>query len=319
MNISVFSEHGTSNAQSAELPTLLARPDITIWVDMLGPTAEDLKVMETVFHFHPLAIDDTKNQHQRPKVEEFQGYFFTILNSVYFDDGEYNFKELDVFIGQNYLVTVHKDAEKLIDAMEVEVKSRPPVTGRITSGYLMYLLADLVVDSYFPITDHVSDQIDEFEELILSRPKQGIISQLFTLKRNLTEMWRVSGQQRDMFNVLMNRSFFANDQALQFYYRDVYDHVLRISDIISTYRDTLASLMDLYLSSVSNRLNVVVNRLAVITIVIGLLTVISGFYGMNFEHTWPDIHDPNGVPIVLFAMVVLVGGALAIMKWRDLF
>jgi magnesium transporter len=319
MNITVFGDNTNYNAQVNDLPTLIARPEVTFWVDMTGPTAEDLRVMETVFHFHPLAIDDTKNQHQRPKVEEFPGYFFTIMNPVYFENAEFIFRELDIFIGQNYLVTVHNNADKIIDGLTAATANRRPVAGQMTSGYLMYLVADLVVDSYFPITDRVSEEIDRLEESILNTPRQTIISEIFNLKRSLTEMWRISGQQRDMFTLLMNRDTFATSQALQFYYRDVYDHVLRISDIISTYRDTLASLMDLYLSSVSNRLNIVVNRLAVITIVIGLLTVISGFYGMNFEHTWPDIHDPNGVLIVLFAMVALVAVALGVMKWQDLF
>ena len=174
----------------------------------------------------------------------------------------------------------------------------------------------MVVDLYFPVLDQIGDEIEDISEAIIARPRHDELNRVFRLKRALAEMWRVAGQQRDMFNVFTRLELqYIGEEIARYYMRDIYDHLLRISDTISTFRDTVSGAVDIYLSAVSNRLNIVVQRLTVITIGIGVLTVISGFFGMNFEHSWPPFDAPWGIFFALFLMVlglVIVG----VILWR---
>jgi magnesium transporter len=314
MKITICDEQGVHEAPEADLSAALASNAKAIWVDMTGPSDEDIRVMRDVFKFHPLAIEDTRNQHQRPKIEEYPDYLFGILNPIMTTPDGPTFRELDVFIGHNYVVTVHPEQEPVID----ETKKRIARTGglpHLSTGYILYVLVDVVVDGYFPILDSLGDEIEQLGDAIVVKPQQESLNELFKLKRTLNEVWRVVGPQRDMFNVLTRRDLpFIDQNTLQYYLRDVYDHLLRITDTVNTYRDTLTSIIDLYMSAVSNRLNVVVNRLTVITVCVGLLSVIVGFYGMNFQQTWPSFDTPWGVLFVLGLMTGAVALVVIVFK-----
>lgn len=296
---------------------LLARKDGVLWVDMAGPTLEDTKILHDVFHFHPLAIEDTTNQRQRPKIEEYRDHLFVILNPVDEFKDDLNFRELDVFVTHTSIVTVHSAAhEPIVDQVMYRCNAKVEAAQKITVGFLIYALADSVVDLYFPLLDQIGEEIDIISETVIENPRREDLNRVFRIKRALAEMWRVAAQQRDMFNVFQRQeSPYISEEISRYYMRDVYDHLLRISDTVSTFRDTMSSVVDLYLSSVSNRLGIVVKRLTVVTIGIGVLTVISGFYGMNFEHTFPPFSADWGVPFVLLLMLlglIIVG----VLFWR---
>lgn len=318
IKVNVFKADGVHEGSSDNLPALLAETGSILWVDITSPGETELALLRDTFHFHPLAIEDTRNQRQRPKVEEFPDHLFIIMNSVVLKDGEPQFNELDVFVGRNFMMTVHQDNEPIVTTAQERIV-RMARFSSLSAGYLLYMLVDTVVDSYFPVLDYLDTQLEELGEEVLRRPQQSLLNRLFMLRRALSEMGRVVGQQRDMFSVLTYKEHeYINYEALQYYLRDVYDHLIRINDSVNAFRDILTGLIDLYLSSVSNRLNHVVNRLAIITIIIGVLTVISGFYGMNFLKTWPPFDAEWGVPFVLLLMVALVVGVLALfrkLKW----
>lgn len=330
MHITLFApEEHPREVEASALPALLKKPQHTIWIDITSPQEDDVHLMEQVFKFHPLAIEDTRNQQQRPKIEEYDDYLFIILNPVSIvrppvdqpaprrmDGYDIAFRELDIFVGKNYVVTVHHDAEAVID----EARRRCGRSHLKTSaGYLLYILMDTAVDSYFPVLDAIGEEIDELEDDILIHPSEFMLSRLFNLKRRLNEVWRVTGQQRDMFNIITRRDMMYIDyDLLQYHLRDVYDHLLRITDTANTFRDLLTSMVDLYMSAVSNRLGRVVHRLTVITVAIGIMTVVSGFYGMNFERTWPPFNAEWGVPLVLALVLGFIAALLLIfrrLKW----
>jgi magnesium transporter len=302
MQITAYNPQGSHAVPALpDRDTLLATTDV-LWVDLTGPSEDDIQMMREVFRFHPLAIDDTRNQRQRPKVDEYDDHLFAILNPVMPEAGEgVAFRELDVFVGRNYVVSVHPGDEPIVEEARQRI-GRTHIMP-ISAGYILYVLVDIVVDRYFPILDEIGEAVEELEQALLERPEQEMLNRLFRLKRMLAELWRVVGQQRDMFNVLSRRDLpYIDAETLQYQLRDVYDHLLRITDMTSTYRDLLTSMVDLYMSSVSNRLNRVVNRLTVVTVMIGALAVITGFYGMNFEHTWPPFLTDWGVPFVILMM-----------------
>jgi magnesium transporter len=315
MQITAYNAQGSRDLPTPpDRDTLLASADV-LWVDITGPSEDDLKLMRDVFQFHPLAIDDTRNQRQRPKVEEYDDHLFAILNPVMPQDGDtVTFRELDIFVGRNYVVTVHPDYEPIIEEARQRV-GRHKASMPVSAGHILYVLTDIVVDEYFPILDRIGEAVDELEEALLEKPQQEMLNNLFRLKRMLAELWRVVGQQRDMFNVLSRRDLtYIDAESLQYHLRDVYDHLLRISDMTSTYRDLLTSMVDLYMSSVSNRLNRVVNRLTIVTVAIGALAVITGFYGMNFAQTWPPFEQWWGVPFVMLLMTLAITAILVIFR-----
>ncbi len=187
-----------------------------------------------------------------------------------------------MFVGANYVVTVHGADEPVVAEVQRRL-SRGNTSLPISSGYLMYLLIDTVVDGYFPVLDNMEEEIEGLGDQILIDPSKAMLNHLFELKKTLVDMWRVVWPQREIMNNLRDRNMMLiNQDQLMPYLRDVSDHLMWIADMVSTFRDTLTSIMDLYMSAVSNRLNSVVNRLTVFTVLIGMLTVFGGFYGMNF-------------------------------------
>ncbi len=307
MKITVFAPGALREATPEELPALLATDGALFWVDMTGPTEEDLGVLRDVFQFHPLAIEDTHNQEQRPKVETYASETFIIFNAVTLNDAEdFATRELDAFLGERFLVTVHAAPEPLVDEALRRV-CRAPDHLAVSARHLCYVLADVLVDHIFPVLEFIEQESETLSDAILAQPDQARLSRLFTLKRWGAEVWRLVWVQREMLNNLAHEwDIRDGDTELRYHMRDVIDHLTLLADMMSVQRDMITGLIDLYMSATSNRLNVIVNRLTVITVAIGVLTVFGGFYGMNFVQTWPPFDAWWGVPVVLLAMVIVV-------------
>lgn len=283
----------------------LNSPTDIVWIDLTGPDPDGIRLMREFLKFHPLAVEDTINGNQRSKLEEYADQLFLIANILIPDGHELEVHELDIFAGKNYLVTVHKLPEVLVDHT-LQRLSHPAMRMPITVAYLLYMLMDTLVDSFFPILEHFGVHIEELEDDILRHPRRENLGALATLKRSLRLMWQVVWPQQNVLAYLTHPQQTIIDlHSLEYYFRDVHDHLLRIAEIANTLRDTLTSVMDLYMSSVSNRLNQVVNRLTVLTLIIGSLTVISGFYGMNFEVTWPMYNAREGIFFVMGLMITV--------------
>lgn len=314
MITSVRLDDGWQSVAGAQIAELLRAPSGTLWVDIVGPDEAGIALMRDVFGFHPLAIEDTRNQRQRPKLEEYADYLFLILNPVCEDSGDANFTELDVFVGRNFVVTVHATDEPVI----AETRTRLERLGHapdLTPSLLLYTLLDATVDTYFPLLDTLEEEIETLSNSVLARPRQQALNRLFQLKNTLIDMWRAVWPQREILSSLTHHNYaFVDQAAVGPFLRDVSDHLMWIADMVTTFRDTLTGVIDLYMSAVSNRLNTVVNRLTVFTVMIGLLTVISGFYGMNFAQTWPPFSAEWGVPFVLVLMVGVTIGLLALFR-----
>jgi magnesium transporter len=294
------------------LPELLAK-GTHAWIDITGPDDAEALLMREQLCLHPLAIEDTRNQRQRPKVEEYPEHLFLILNPVEGGEDDTDFRELDVFLTSNLVVTVHPAAEPVVGIVEQRAGRRDPT--KLTPGDLVYLLLDTVVDSYFPVLDEVADHIEQLEDLVLENPDEEALNRLFTYKRQLVMLRKVVAPQRDVMTLLARHDLPYLDQSkLGLHLRDVLDHLLRIADMVDTYRDLLSSGIDLYMSAVSNRLNRVVNRLTVVTVMVGAMAVITGFYGMNFEHTWPPFDAWWGVPFTVVLMAAVVAAIIALLR-----
>lgn len=315
MRIVVLRDHNLSEAAPEQLPALLAGNE-QFWVDLLRPDSGDISVLKDVFNFHPLAIEDTLNMRQRPKVEDYGNILFAIINPVHFDGETVEFTELNAFLGPNYMVTVHGGNEDVIDRVSATAARRSTFGEPLNAALLLYLLVDVTVDGYFPIIDAISDELDALSDQLVIEPDPANLQRVFDIRKMLMEFLRVTGQQRDMFTlVLRDHQPFVADTALRYYMRDVFDHVLRLNDLIAQTRDEAASAVELYFSSQSNKLNIFIQKLTIITVGIGVLTVIGGFYGMNFIHTFPGFEERHGLFFVILLMgLVAVGTFYALRR-----
>ncbi|MCC7206480.1 MAG: magnesium transporter CorA family protein, partial [Anaerolineae bacterium] len=260
MSVRVYDEHGCQKLDQPDWAALLADTSHIVWVDMDGPSAEHLQIMHEVFKFHPLAIEDTHNKRQRAKMEEYDGHLFVILNTMGLHNDELIVRELDVFIGPNFLVTVHKGDMRAVHQAE-ERAAAPHTRLPISSGFLLYTLMDVVIDSYFPLLERFSDRLEMLEDAIINETRSVVVPDLVHMKRMARRMWQVVWPNQSLANHLINFDEpYMNQGALEYYFRDIYDHTIRIVDVLNTYRDTLTSVTDIYMSATSNRLNRVVNR-----------------------------------------------------------
>ncbi|MGH2348501.1 MAG: magnesium/cobalt transporter CorA [bacterium] len=305
---------------AAPLDTLLAGADGVVWVDMTGPTDADVAVLRDVFHFHPLAIEDATHREQRPKIDEYGSYIFLTVHvpeAGLASGGDVVLDEIDIFAGSGYVVTVHAQAAAVLTAALARLQRAPGIL-RPFADFVLYTIVDGCVDTYFPIIDDLDDVLDGIEDRLLASPTPETLHQLFTSKQALIHLRRVAAPLRDLFNTLTRRDLPFLRPQIQVYFLDVYDHLLRITDMVDTQRDLVAGAMDIYLSAVNNRLNENVSRLTVITAALALASFVTGLYGMNFARLHPDVAWPYGFWFALGLIGVLVGTmvwAFRRLKW----
>jgi magnesium transporter len=250
------------------------------WIDIHHPTQDDLAVLRDVFHFHPLALEDSEHFRQRPKLDDYDEFVFLVVYGAVSDQDR--LVEVHAFYSERFLITLHRDeAPAFTEVRERYQKRRAPVEH---PGRLLYYIMEALVDSFFPILAEFDDRIDEVENQTFLDASDAQLQEIFAMKRLLVGMRKVVTPQRDMFGALVGGVTQLPGMTLddERYFRDIYDHLIRISDLIDSYRDLLTSSMDVFLSTVSNRLNTIMKQLAIIATIFLPLTFITGFFGQNF-------------------------------------
>ncbi|MDQ7840374.1 MAG: magnesium/cobalt transporter CorA [bacterium] len=314
--ILVFRGSETITDPPESLDSLRGREGQALWIDLSHPTAEMMVPIADTFGLHPLAVEDALKRRQRPKAEEYEGFLFITTHAARLRGAQGHdvaLDEIDVFFGAGFVITAHSGAAPVLDEVRRRLALAPPDL-RSKEGYLLYTILDAVVDSYFPVLDALDDYVERLEDTLFKGPKQRTMDQLFAVKRALLHLRRVAAPQRDMMNLLLRHDSRLIGAPLRAYFRDIYDHLLRITEQIDTHRDLLAGALDIYLSIVSNRLNEVVKVLTVITAVFASLAVISGIYGMNFERAYPPFGWRYGFITALGLMAASVLTMLAVFR-----
>jgi magnesium transporter len=253
-----------------------------LWVDVSDPTSRDFDDLAREFGFHPLAIEDCRNEHQRPKAEEYQGYYFIVLYEAELEPGfQLELRELNIFLGPNYLVTVHSQPIRNLEKAQHLWRQWADFAERRT-GLPAYLLMDAIVDDYMPLLDALSDKLDDIEEQVFENFQPEALQEIFRIRKQLIFLRRVVVPLRDVFNVLLRREQPIFSRETMIYFQDVYDHLIRVTDLIDALREIVGSTMDAYLSVSGNRMNFVMKRLTSISAILMSVTLIAGIYGMNF-------------------------------------
>ncbi len=290
--------------QADPLPKLLADKQNLVWLDMEKATPEEASLLSTCFNFHPLAIEDCITETLLPKIDNFGDYLFLVLHgSLAAVDQAFATSEINFFLGRNYLVTYHDEPSRSINrAKDRCLKKGPAMT--LGADFLLHDILDGMVDHYFPVLDRFDQAIEKIEEEIFSNPKREILNEIIGLKKEVMALRRVTGPQREILNRLSRDKFRVISSKAAIYYRDVYDHLVRIADLSDSYRDLVSGTLDSYLSQISHRLNEIMKVLTIFTATIMPLTLITGIYGMNFEHM-PELQSRYGYFAVLGVMLVV--------------
>ncbi len=307
----------TEGVPVEQLPELLLDESVVIWVDMESPTEADERVLLDVFNFHPLTVEDCRENRHYPKVEEFPGYIYFIVHGVTSDTSpdRFNTIELDGFLGSNYVITYHHASFRSIHNVRQLLRTSPIACQR-GSAFLLHQILDQVVDYYSPVLDDFDDRIDQLEHEIftLKRPNNAILAQIMDLKRSVLRLRRISTKQMDILLRMSRGEFALIPHEMRPFYRDVYDHLVRVVDLSESYRDLISGSLEAYLSVVSNRMNEIMKVLTIFSAIMLPLTFIAGVYGMNFDNM-PELHSRYGYFGTLAVMGVVAVGML-IFFWR---
>jgi len=302
------------------LAAALADPDGLLWVDLLVRSEPDAAVLSEVFRFHPLTIEDVVSLRVDPaKIDDHGDYIFIVVQALtsYAHDREIEPVEVNFYLGPNYVVSCHHDVLPAIEQFRERCRRDDYILTH-SADWLLHGLLDALVDEYLPIVDAVDDTIDRLEELVLRQPDTKLLARIMAVKRNALRLRRATTPQRDIMNRLSRGEFprlISADAAL--YYRDVYDHLVRIEYLVEALRDLADGALQTYLSVVSNRLNEVMKVLTVVFVPLTIGTLVSGIYGMNLtEGFWPPADSAWGFAAVVATIILLAALVLAFFRHR---
>jgi magnesium transporter len=253
-----------------------------VWVDLAAPSIPELLILSDTFAFHPLAVEDARQELHYPKLEAYDGYLYAILHGIAFQKDEEGFatQDVDFFIGPTYLVTVHNGHSRSIAGLHENATRNPKIMSEGPVA-LFHRIVDAMVDHYTPEVQKLEDRLDELEEAAFDNPTREVIRAILDEKRCVAGLRRIINPQRDVIARLARRDFVDISTDMSFRFRDVYDHLQRLSDDASMFQDRITGILDAYLTNVSNRLNEVMKVLTVVATVFMPLTLVSGIYGMN--------------------------------------
>ena len=262
----------------ARLPSLLAEPDTTVWVDLTAPSPAQVQAIGAALGLHPLIVEDVLEGNQRAKIEITDGVIHIVMFALT-HSGKFVASEIDLVLGLGYLLTVHSS------------EWDPRMTHHLRSGlaaimahgpdHLLWALTDDIVDGYFPFVDVMGDEIDEVQDAVIARADPADLERLFGLKRELIEVRRAAAPTREVFNQLTNRENPLIDAQEILYFRDVYDHLIRLTDELDNYRELASSTVDIYLTQVNNNLSTIMKRLTGVTVILAGIGAVAGIFGMS--------------------------------------
>lgn len=311
-NSAVESAAPPAEVQLAPLE-ILRTPSLR-WYHLEDPASPLLDQLAQVFQFHELEVEDCRHRGQRAKMEEYENHVFVVATTLHFVPETCGvwFGELHVFVGPDFVVSVHVGPTRSVSEVLPRIKANPKLQ---RPDKILHALLDNIIDRYPPVLDTIGERIDELEDEVWADPTPKCLSDIFALKRSLLEFRRAVASVREMVNAFLRLRppYLRADMAA--YWRDLYDHLVRALELIDSYRDLLTGVLEVHLSSTANRTNNIVKALTIFATISMPLLVVSGFYGMNFPNL-PLLNHPLGATVASVAMVLLSGGLLLYFRRR---
>lgn len=289
-----------------------------LWIDLSGEPAEMCEpILRDLFGFHPLAVDDALAESHHPKIDDWGSYLYLVLHGVLFDaedDRQVRTLELDVFLGRSYVITHHSEPIAAIERVWT-LCQRDERHIRRGADHLLYLVADELVADYMPVVEQLDDALDHLEDELFDRPGKTVPEQIFQLKRGLLHLRRVIAPQREVLNKLARGDFPLILDDDRVFFRDVYDHLVRLYDITESLRDMVGGVLDTHLSVVNNRMNDVMKTLTIITTLFMPLSFLTGFFGMNFFQPVTPLDAWTDQPAFVVTLLIMIVLPLTMAAW----
>ncbi|GGC79542.1 putative metal ion transporter YfjQ [Thalassobacillus devorans] len=276
------------------------------WLDFDRPSREETDLLDSYFHFHPLAIEDCIHDLQRPKMDYYEDHTLIVIHSI--DANTLKKQEIDIFFGEDFIITYHKSELPMMNHVMRMVKKERP---KWEEYYVLHYIFDLVVDNYFPIIYEIEDHINEIEDNTQNLSIDKLLEQLFDRRSELLTMRQTIHPMRDLLYRILNSHHLDGMKQGKEYFADVHDHLIKLADVIASNRDLTQDIRDSYLSLTSHQQNKTMQVLTVISVIFMPLTFIAGVYGMNFENM-PELDEPFAYPLVWFIMIAL---SVAMIIW----
>jgi magnesium transporter len=297
-------------ADEREVRELLERDEF-FWLDLTAPSDDELQTLGHILGLHPVAIEEVGRFPQRPKLNDYDGYVMLAFAGVG-GEGRDPLAPLGVnmLISGGYIATVHRERCAELEELRAKFEQR---TAEVSEAAIVYRVLDALADSFFPALAHVDEEIDALEDAVVTRASEEQLQRIFQLKRQLVTLRRIATPQRDLLARAVDEinELPGFDPGSRNYFRDVYDHMIRVSDLIDSYRDLLTGALDVYLSTVSNRLNSVMERLTIIATIFLPLTFVTGFFGQNFG--WMVRHINSLAAFVVWGIGALLVFVVALL------
>ncbi|MED0671205.1 magnesium/cobalt transporter CorA [Aneurinibacillus aneurinilyticus] len=273
------------------------------WVDFQNPTEEEGRLLDTYFHFHPLAIEDCFHFLQRPKLDHYETYKFFVLHAL--NQDTLDAEEVDMFVGDHFVVSFHLTPLREIKEVWNKIQRNQD---RWTEGpsYIVYSVIDKLVDYYFPAVHEIEDSLNELDSTMKERFSRRLMDEVFDIRGDLIKLRRIVTSMQDLVYRILNSERLRQFQESHVYFTDVYDHLLRLSEIVDASREITADMRDSYISMTSHRMNNIMVTLTIISSIFIPLTFIAGVYGMNFDYM-PELKWKYGYFIILGIMLAVAG------------
>ncbi|MDP3920083.1 MAG: magnesium/cobalt transporter CorA [Candidatus Omnitrophota bacterium] len=310
----------TKDLTRAQMLSALAEKDSLVWVDLQAPTEFESDCLVEIFNFHPLAVEDCLTDHSQPKVDDYEEYLFLVTHALMTqpnDEGEEELRtiELDIFFGRNYVVTFHKTPVGTVEQVRNTVERKPEILMAHGSDVLVHAILDRLVDNFQPILDRYDDRIDKIEEAIFHNPPADYLETVIMMKRDVFNLRKIVSPQRDLINYLTRTPTPFITAKHRIYFRDIYDHLLRIYSIAEGFHESLSSVLQAYFSYSSHKLNEIIKHMTVLATLTMPAVIVASIYGMNFRHM-PELTWKFGYGFSFLVMAAISGVMLIWMKWK---
>jgi magnesium transporter len=287
---------------------ILNQPDKFVWIGLHEPDKELLTRIQKLFGLHDLAIEDTHRAHQRPKIEAYGDTLFIVLRTVQMHEKQIDLGETHFFVGRNFIITVRHGSSLAYTDVRTRCESTPHLLQK-GPGFALYAVMDAIVDQYFPVIDSLGEELENLEEKIFDEIfRRETTAQIYHLKHQLLDVKRSVSPLIDICNRLMRFDLKVIEEETRPYFRDVYDHSIRINEMVDNSRDLLSTALEANLSLISISQNEVSKRFAGWAAIIGIPTMVAGVYGMNFKYM-PELDWPFGYPVI---MILTLGTCIAL-------
>jgi magnesium transporter len=295
----------------AALASMLADPAARVWIDLTEPARELVQLVDATLGLHPLIADDIQERNERPKIATYDEMLHVVLFNLDYR-GEVHPAEIDLVLGRRFLLSVHDvdcDLRRL-------VQMRGDVGAILAKGtdFLLYVIADRIVDDYFPVLDRLADEIDELQDKVLASPSEWTLQRLFVLKRELLTIRRATSPAREVLNQLTNRDLDMIEPDHLVYLRDVYDHLIRVTDELDNYRELVSGTLEIYLSTINNNLSSIMKRLTGVTVILAGIGAVAGIFGMSEAAL--AVANGEATGFWLITGLILLAAAVAVIVLR---